>query len=85
MSYLPCSISSEDRINRNPVVREVRVNDALQVEAGRNVTLKTLNHFTSKVDTIKDLDNILYLVALGDLCRGFSVVSEKKSRTEVVM
>ena len=69
-------------------MHEVRVNDALQVEvfiAGRNVTLKTLNHFTSKVDTIKDLDNILYLVALGDLCRGFSVVSEKKSRTEVVM
>ena len=77
------SISSEDRVNGNPVVREVRLNDALQVEvfiAGRKVPLKSLNLFTSKVNTIKDLNNILYLVALGDLCRGFSVASEKKSR-----
>ena len=77
------SISSEGRVNGNPVVREHRLDDALQVEvfiAGRNVPLKSLNHFTPKVNTIKDLDNILYLVAVGDLCRGFSVVSEKKSR-----
>ena len=75
------SISSEERVNGNPVVHEVRLNDALQVEvfiAKRKVPLKSFNLFSAKVNTIKDLDNILYLVALGALCRGFFVASEKK-------
>ena len=55
------------------------MNNILQAEvfiAWRKVPLKD---FPSKVNTVTDLDNILYLVALGDLCRGFPVVSEKKS------
>jgi len=36
--------------------------------------------FPTQINTLANLDNILYLVALNDLCRGFPVVSERKSR-----
>lgn len=76
------SVSSGDRLNGNLVVREVRINNALKVEifiAGRKVAL---NDIPTQLKTQTDLDNILYLVALSDLCRGFPVASDRNSRNK---
>jgi len=53
------SVSSNDRLNGNPVVREVKVNNALRVKistAGRKAPFKD---FPTQINTLTDLDNIL--------------------------
>ena len=68
------------RCGGNPVVIELTIHEDLDFQAniaGKSVA--TYNHL-SRLVSVRDLDNLMLLISLSDLCRGFIVSSERVSR-----
>jgi hypothetical protein len=68
------------RCGGNPVVIELTIHEDLDFQvniAGKRVA--TYNHL-SRLSSVRDLDNLMLLVTVSDLCRGFVVSSERASR-----
>ena len=61
----------------NPVVIELKIHEDLDFQVnivGKSVA--TYNHLSHLV-SVRDLDNLMLLISLNDLCRGFAVSSER--------
>ena len=73
-------VNCRHRCGGNPVVIELTIYEDLDFQvniAGKRVT--TYNHL-SHLSSVRDLDNLMLLVSVSDLCRGFVVTSERASR-----
>lgn len=72
--------SSADRCNGQRVLREVRINkefDVLAMIAGKTITFDDLPR---KINNEFDLDNVMFIISASDVCRGFSVLSQRPSK-----
>lgn len=73
-------VNSRHRCGGNPVVIELTIHENLDFQvniAGKRVA--TYNHL-SRLSSVRDLDNLMLLLSVSDLCRGFVVSSERGSR-----
>ena len=72
--------SSSDRCNGQRVLQEVCITkefEVLAMVAGKSVRCHNLPR---KINKEFDLDNVMFIISASDVCRGFSVLSQRPSK-----
>lgn len=72
--------NSIDRCNGQRVIREIRINkefEVLAIVAGKTVTF---DYLPRQINNESDLDNVMFLISVSDICRGFPVSSRRPSK-----